>query len=339
MVTNAVRVIQVRKHGDPSVLQQATIFRPIIQPDQVLVKVAFAGVNYFDIVERNGSFPSPPPADGGHARSTPFVPGHEASGEIVEVGPSAQHGFKIGDRVVFLGNDTYAEYVAVNTVNLAKLPDHISLEDGAAFLLQGLTAVGLVRKGYVVQRGDWIVIHAAAGGVGLLATQLARLLGAHVIGTVSTEEKARLAKAAGADHVVLVNNGYESLERKVHELTKGQGVHAVLDSVGQATFESSLRIVRRLGTLVLYGHASGIIPPFLLVRLSGKNVRVTWTDLDNYITTREEFDDLYGELVKFLENNQLKVDIHKIYSFDEVQQAHADLEGRKTTGKLLIKIN
>lgn len=214
----------------------------------------------------------------------------------------------------------------------------IVLLQGAAQLLQGLTAVGLVRKGYMVQKGDWIVIHAAAGGVGLLATQLARLLGAHVIGAVSTDEKAILAKAAGAEHVVLVNNGYEALEKKVQELTNGQGVHAVLDSIGQATFESSLNIVRRLGTLVLYGHASGIIPPFLLVRLSGKNVRVTWTDLDNYIATREEFDELYGELSEHLAKGQLKIDIHKVYSFDEIQQAHLDLEGRKSTGKLLIKI-
>ncbi|KAF9152057.1 NADPH:quinone reductase [Linnemannia schmuckeri] len=322
MVGTTVRAIQVHQHGDAS----------------VLVKVAFSGVNYLDVVERRGSHPSPPPVDGGNSRVTPFIPGHEASGEIVEVGSKAQHGFKVGDRVAFVGYDTYAEYVAVNTINLAKLPDHVSLADGAAFLLQGLTAVGLVRKGYSVQRGDWIVIHAAAGGVGLLATQLARLLGAHVIGTVSTEEKAILAQAAGAEHVVLINNGYEALQKKVNELTNGHGVHAVLDSIGQASFESSLNIVRRLGTLVLYGHASGIIPPFLLVRLSGKNVKVTWTDLDNYMTTREEFEELYGELAEYLAKSQLKVDIHKVYSFDEVLQAHWDLESRKSTGKLLIKI-
>ncbi|KAF9139976.1 NADPH:quinone reductase, partial [Mortierella sp. GBA39] len=262
MVGTSIRAIQVNQHGDASVLKPTTIPRPTYQPDQVLVKVAFSGVNYLDVIEREGSHPSPPPVDGGRSRAIPFIPGHEASGEIVEVGFEAQHGFKVGDRVAFLGVDTYAEYVAVNTVNLARIPDHVSLADGAARLLQGLTAVGLIRKGYTVQKGDWVVIHAAAGG--LLATQLAHILGAHVIGTVSTEEKAILAKAAGAEHVVLINNGYEALEKKVHELTNGQGVHAVLDSIGQATFESSLNVVRRLGTLVLYGHASGIIPPFLL---------------------------------------------------------------------------
>ncbi|KAF8949025.1 NADPH:quinone reductase [Haplosporangium gracile] len=202
---------------------------------------------------------------------------------------------------------------------------------------RGLAAVGLVRKGYSVQRSNWIVIHAAAGGVGLLATQLVRILGTHIIGTVSTEEKTILAKAAGAEHVVPINNGYEALEKKINEFTNGQGVHAAWDSIGKALFEFSLNIVRRLGTLVLYGHASGIILPFLLIRLADKNVKVTWADLEKYITTREEFDELYGELAEYLAKGQLKVDIHKVYSFDEAQQAHLDLEGRKSTGKLLIK--
>jgi NADPH2:quinone reductase len=201
-----------------------------------------------------------------------------------------------------------------------------------------LTAVGLVRKSYAIQKGDWIVIHAAAGGVGLLLTQLGHLLGAHVIGTVSTEEKAVLARANGAEHVVLVNNGYEALEKKVHELTNGQGVHAVFDSVGQATFESSLNIVRRSGTLVLFGSASGAIPPFDVVRLAGKNVKLTWAILYNFIPTREEFDELYRDSVEYLEKGQLKVAIHKVYPIEDVKQAHLDLEGRKTTGKLLLKI-
>ncbi|KAF9089355.1 NADPH:quinone reductase [Mortierella sp. AD031] len=329
MVNTSARVIRVAEHGDVSVLQPTTVPRPVLKTDQVLVKVAYAGINYIDVSERKGTFPTP----------APLIPGREASGVIVEVGPEVQHGFKVGDRVAFLGVSTYAEYVAVNTLNLAKLPDHVSLQDGAAFLLQGLTALGLVRKGYTVQKGDWIVVHAAAGGVGLLTVQLGRLLGAHIIGTVSTEEKAVLARTAGAEHVVLINNGYEALEKKVKELTNGQGVHAVYDSIGQATFESSLNIVRRLGTLVLYGSASGLIPPFLLVRLAGKNVKVTWTDLYNYLTTREEFEKLYGELAGLLANQELKVDIHKVYDFDQVQQAHLDLEGRKTTGKLLLRIN
>ncbi|KAF9129495.1 NADPH:quinone reductase [Mortierella sp. 14UC] len=239
MVAATTRAIQVDQHGDASVLKQAIVPRPTYKPDQVLIKVAYSGVNYLDIIER------------------------KASGEIIEVGSEVQHGFKVGDRAAFIGVDTYAEYVAISTFNLAKLSDSTSLADGAAFLLQGLIAVGLVRQGYAVKRGDWIVIHAAAGGVGLLATQLARLLGAHVIGTVSTDEKAALVKVAGAEHVVLINHGYKALETK--------------------------------------------------------NVKDTWTDLDNYITTRKEFDELHSELAGYLAKGQLKLDIHKVYSFNEVQ--------------------
>ncbi|KAF9910242.1 NADPH:quinone reductase [Linnemannia zychae] len=328
MVNSTARVIRVAEHGDASVLQATTIPRPIPKPTQVLIKVAYAGVNYIDVSERSGKYPTP----------APLIPGREGSGEIVEVGAEAQGRFKVGDRVAFLGTNTYADYVAVDTLHVAKLPEHVSLETGAAFILQGLTAVGLVREGYHIQKGDWIVVHAAAGGVGLLLLQLGRLLGANVIGAVSTEEKAALARANGAHHVVLIKNGYEALEKKVAELTNGQGVHAVYDSVGEATFESSLNIVRRLGTLVLYGSASGQIPPFSVVRLAAKNVRLTWTTLYNYITTHEEFEKLYKESIEFVEKGQLKLAISKVYAFEDVQQAHLDLEGRKTTGKLLIKI-
>ncbi|OAQ22690.1 NAD(P)-binding protein [Linnemannia elongata AG-77] len=327
MVNSTARVIRVTKYGDASALQPTNIPRPIPKPTQVLVKVAYAGVNYVDIYERSGNFPSP----------LPLIPGREGSGEIVEVGSEVQ-GFKVGDRVAFIGKDTYSDYAVVDTVHLAKLPDHVSLETGAAFILQGLTAVGLIRKAYAVQKGDWIVVHAAAGGVGLLLSQLGRLLGAHVIGTVSTEEKAALARANGAEHVVLINNGYEALEKKVRELTNGEGVHAVFDSVGQATFESSLNIVRRLGTLVLFGNASGEVPPLNLMRLSSKNVKVTWAAVYNYITTPEDFNELVEDTLEYLEKGQLKIAIHKVYPVEDVQQAHLDLEGRKTTGKLLLKI-
>ncbi|KAK3848584.1 MAG: hypothetical protein J3R72DRAFT_377699 [Linnemannia gamsii] len=328
MVNSTARVIRVAEHGDASALQATNIPRPVPNPTQVLVKVAYAGVNYIDVSERSGKYPTP----------APLIPGREGSGEIVEVGSEVQGGFKVGDKVAFLGQNTYADFVAVDTIHLAKLPDHVSLETGAAFILQGLTAVGLVRKGYNVQKGDWIVVHAAAGGVGLLLSQLGRLLGAHVIGTVSTEEKAAIARANGAEHVVVINKGYETLEKKVNELTNGQGVHAVFDSVGEATFESSLNVVRRLGTLVLFGSASGQVPPLNVIRLAGKNVKLTWTTLYNYITTREEFEELYNESIEFVEKGQLKVEISKVYAFEDVQQVHLDLEGRKTTGKLLIKI-
>ncbi|KAG0295405.1 NADPH:quinone reductase [Linnemannia gamsii] len=327
MVNSKARVIRVPEYGDVSVLKPATVTRPSPTPTQVLAKVAFAGVNNIDLAERSGNYPTP----------APFIPGREGSGEIVEVGAEVQ-GFKVGDRVAFLGQSTYSDYAAVDATHVAKLPDHISLETGAAFMLQGMTATGLVTRSYAVQKGDWIVVHAAAGGVGLLLTQLGHLLGAHVIGTVSTEEKAVIARANGAEHVVIISSGYEALEKSVSELTNGQGAHAVFDSVGQATFDSSLNIVRRMGTLVLFGNASGMIPPTSFMVLSGKNVKLTWSTIFNFITTRKEFEALYGEAVSYLERGQLKVAIHKVYAIEDVQQAHLDLEGRKTTGKLFLKI-
>ncbi|KAG0219183.1 NADPH:quinone reductase [Mortierella sp. NVP41] len=329
MVNSIARAIRVEEYGDVSVLKSTTIPRPIIRPDQALVKVAYAGINYGDLGQRSGSYPLP----------LPFTLGGEGSGEIVEVGSEIQHGFKVGDRVTFLARGAYADYVAVDTLLLGKLPDGVSLEVGAAFLVQGLTGVALVEKSYAIQRGDWVVVHAAAGGTGLVLTQLAHRLGAHVIGTVSTEEKAAIARANGAEHVVLINNGYKVFEQKVKELTNGQGVHAVYDSIGQATFESSLNIVRRLGTLVLYGNTSGHVPPLEVYRLAGKNVKLVWTSIYSHLTTREEFDELYDKTLEQLEKDQLKFQISKIYAYDEVKQAHLDLEGRKTTGKLLLKIN
>ncbi|KAG0275018.1 NADPH:quinone reductase, partial [Linnemannia gamsii] len=204
---------------------------------------------------------------------------------------------------------------------------------GAAFLAQGLTAVALIEQAYAVKKDDWVVIHAAAGGV---------VTGANVIGIVSSDEKAALVRANGADHVVVIpaheSGSYEALEKKVKELTNGQGVHVVYDSIGQATFESSLEIVRRLGTLVLFGSTSGDIPPQSLIRLAGKNLKLTWVSLLHYTTTFEEFNGLYQKTLGLLDEGALKVQISKVYEFDDARQAHLDLEGRKSTGKLLLKV-
>ncbi|KAF8945042.1 NADPH:quinone reductase [Haplosporangium gracile] len=211
-----------------------TIPRSIPKSTQVLVKIAYAGVNYIDIYERPGKL----------SHLYLLIPGREGSREVAEVGSEVQ-GVKIGDRVAFMGQSTYSDYAVIDTPG--------------------------------------------------------RLLGAHVIGTVSTEEKAALARAYGAEHIVLINNGYEALEKKVCELANGEGVHAVFDSVGQATFESSSNIVRRLGTLMLFGSVSGVIPLLNLVRLASKNVKVTWTTVYNYIMTREEFDELIGDALEHSE--------------------------------------
>ncbi|KAG9070571.1 NADPH:quinone reductase [Linnemannia hyalina] len=338
MVNATSRVIRVETHGPASVLTSTTVPRPTPNPTQVLVKVVFAGINFIDVAERNGAFPTP----------VPFVPGREGAGEIVEVGSEVQHGFKVGDRVAFLGLATYADYVAVDTDKLAKLPDSVSYEEGTALTIQGLTALSLATRSYPIQKDDFIVIHAAAGGVGLILSQIAsRRLGATVIGTVSTPEKAALATANGTHHVVVIpsspapgtKNAYEPLETLVASLTNGKGVHAVFDAVGNATFEADLAIARRHSTIVLYGFASGPIPDFNLRRLTPKNLSVTHVSLYNYINTFEEFDELFKEGLELLKgDDKVKLEVSKIYEFEEIHQAHLDLEGRKSTGKLLLKV-
>ncbi|KAK3848651.1 MAG: putative quinone oxidoreductase [Linnemannia gamsii] len=309
MVNSVTRAIRVEEYGDASVLKFTTIPCPIPQSNQVLVKISYAGINFGDVGQRSGFYPTP----------VSFTAGGEGSGVIVELGPGVEHGFQVGDRVSFLAYGSYTDSVAVDTGRLGKLPDHVSFELGAAFLAQGLTAVALIEQAYA----------------------LARRLGAHVIGTVSTLEKADLAKANGAEHVVVIphNSGYESLEKKAQELTNCQGVHAVYDSIGQSTFESTFNIVRRLGTLVLFGSTSGDIPPQSLTRLAVKSLKLTWVSILHYTTTFEEFDALFQKTLVLLDDGALKVQVSKVYEYEDAKQAHLDLEGRKTTGKLLLKIN
>ncbi|KAG0290012.1 NADPH:quinone reductase [Linnemannia gamsii] len=327
-MSSTSHAVQIPKHGDSSVLAYVPVPKPTPKPDQVLVKVAYAGVNFIDTYQRSGLYP----------QTLPFIVGREGSGEIVEVGPEVKGEFKVGDRVAFMGPGSYAEYDAVSTVSLAKLPDAISLEQGAALLLQGLTAWSLVRQAYKVEKGDWVLIHAAAGGVGLLLCQMCKLLGANVIGTTSSEAKAQLAKANGADYVINYSNGYDELVAKVNELTGSKGVHVVLDGVGASTFDVSLKAVRRLGTVISFGNASGAVPPVNIMRLAEKNIRLMRTTLFQYITTREEFDALSSELLGLVAEGKLQFAIHKVYPIQDVKQAHDDLEGRKTTGKLVLKL-
>ncbi|KAH7048044.1 hypothetical protein BKA57DRAFT_394651 [Linnemannia elongata] len=327
-MSSTIHAVQIPKHGDSSVLAYVPVPKPTPKPDQVLVKVAYAGVNFIDTYQRSGLYP----------QTLPFIVGREGSGEIVEVGPEAKGNFKVGDRVAFMGPGSYAEYDAVSTLSVAKLPDAVSLEQGAALLLQGLTAWSLVRQAYKVEKGDWVLIHAAAGGVGLLLCQMCKLLGANVIGTTSSEAKAQLAKANGADYVVDYSKGYDELVTKVNELTGNKGVQVVFDGVGASTFDVSLKVVRRLGTVISFGNASGAVPPVNIMRLAEKNIRLMRTTLFQYITTREEFEALSSELLGLVAEGKLQFAIHKVYPIQDVKQAHDDLEGRKTTGKLVLKL-
>ncbi|KAF9430451.1 NADPH:quinone reductase [Podila epigama] len=328
MSTSTIHAVQIPKHGDSSVLAYVPIPKPSPKPDQILIKVHYAGINFIDTYQRSGLYP----------QTMPFVLGREGSGEVVEVGPEAKGGFKVGDRVAFMAPGSYAEYAAVPTLSVAKLPDAVSYEKGAALLLQGLTAWTLARQAYKIEKGDWVLIHAAAGGMGLLLCQIAKHLGAHVIGTTSTEAKAELARKNGADHVINYSDGYDPVVAKVLELTGGKGVHVVYDGVGAATFDASLKAVRRLGTVISFGNSSGSVPPVNIMRLAEKNIRLMRTTLFQYLTTREEFETLSSELLQLVADNKIQFAIHKVYPIQDVRQAHDDLESRKTTGKLLLKL-
>jgi NADPH2:quinone reductase len=253
----------------------------------------------------------------------------------VEVGSNVKD-FKVGDRVVHLGGSAYAEYSNVSATSAEKLSDKVSYEEGAAIGIQALTAWTMVRDGYPVKKGDTILVHAAAGGVGLLLCQMARHLGATVIGTVSTDEKAELARKNGAHHTIVYTR--EDVVERVNEITNGLGCHAVLDGVGKSTFEASLKATRRLGTLISFGNASGAVPPISIACLAPKNIKLMRPQLFAYLATREESQKWWSEVFDLLSEKVIDLHIHKIYDLKDAKQAHIDIESRKTTGKLLIKL-
>jgi len=243
---------------------------------------------------------------------------------------------KPGDRVAYTGvRGGYAEYAAVPAERLILIPDQVDFKDAAAAMLQGMTAHYLSHSTYPIQRGDAVLIHAAAGGVGLLLVQMAKRLGARVIGTAGNEDKAKLARAAGADEVILYNE--QDFETETKRLTDGAGVHVVYDGVGKSTFEKDLNVLRLRGHLVLFGGSSGAVPPFDLIQLSQKgSLYLTRPSLHHYIHTRAELEEHAGDVMKMITAGELKLRIHATYPLAEAQQAHRDLEGRKTTGKLLL---
>lgn len=279
---------------------------------------------------RSGLYPAP---------HFPLRLGREAAGKILSIGPNPSsavyHGLKEGDRVVYLHTDTYAQVTAAPAAKAIKIPEGISSQDAAAALLQGLTALTMMRESYEVKKGDWILVHAAAGGVGLWFCQLLSSIGAHTIATASTQEKLDLAKANGAE--ILINYSSEDVKAKVMEVTGGKGCAAVFDGVGKSTFDLSLDCLARKGTLASYGNASGAVPPFTIARLGGKNAKLLRPTLFNYIDTREEFEHYVNELFEFIKNNKLEVRVHEVYPLSEAKRAQDDLESRKTTGKLLLK--
>jgi len=320
-----MKAIQVKHTGGPEVLEVVELSAPEAKGNEAVVKIAVAGVNFIDVYYREGRYKA----------VLPFVPGQEAAGEVVAVGPDVTQ-VKVGDRVAYtMVMGSYAEYAAVTADRLVKIPEGVSYQQAAAVMLQGSTAHYLSHDTYALKRGETALVHAAAGGVGLLLVQMARDIGARVIGTTSTEEKARLAREAGAQDVILYTQ--QDFETETRRLTSGHGVDVVYDSVGKTTFEKGLNILRPRGYMVLFGGSSGAVPPFDLIQLSQKgSLYVTRPTLAHYIASREDLNRRARDLFAMILSGKLKLRIEHTYPLKGAAQAHRDLESRKTTGKLLL---
>lgn len=320
-----MKAIQVAEVGGPEVLTLVDLPVPDPKPNEALVQIKAAGVNFIDVYFREGRYPAP----------LPFINGQEAAGLVVAVGADVTT-LRLGDRVAYAGVlGSYAEYAAVPAERLVKIPDELDFNQAAAAMLQGMTAHYLTHSTYPVRSGDTVLIHAAAGGVGLLLVEMARNLGARVIGTAGSEEKAQLARDAGADEVIDYTK--QDFETETRRLTEGQGVHVVYDGVGKDTFAKDLNVLRSRGYLVLFGGASGAVPPFDVLELTKHgSLFLTRPSLQHYIATRVELEQRSNDVLQMIVRGDLKLRIHKTYPLEEAQQAHRDLEGRKTTGKLLL---
>lgn len=320
-----MKAIQVQKTGGPEVLTLVDVPVPKPKPNEAIVKIAASGVNFIDVYFREGRYPAP----------LPFVDGQEGAGTVTEAGSDVKT-LKPGDHVAYsnvLGS--YAEYAAVPAEKLVKVPSGISDEQAAAAMLQGMTAHYLVYSTYALKKGETALIHAAAGGVGLLLVQMAKNIGARVIGTAGTDEKAKLAKDAGADEMIVYTK--QDFEAETKRLTENKGVHVIYDGVGKSTFEQDLNLLRPRGYLVLFGGSSGAVPPFDPIKLAQKgSLFLTRPSLMHYVLTREELEHRAGDVLGWIAAGKLKLCIAHKYKLEEAQQAHKDLEGRKTTGKILL---
>jgi len=320
-----MRAIEITQTGGPEVMVLRELPTPEPGPGQALMQIEACGVNFVDVYQREGRYAVP----------LPFVPGQEAAGTVIAVGPDVT-AVKVGDRVAWCHvMGTYAEFAVAPISKLIAIPDSITTKQAAGAMLQGMTAHYLAHSTYAIQSGDTVLIHAGAGGVGLLLIQMAKRLGARVLTTVSTEEKAALARHAGGDEVILYTQ--EDFAAKVRELTGGKGVPVVYDSVGKTTFDGSLACLRTRGMMVLYGGSSGAVPPFDLIQLSTKgSLFVTRPTMKDYTATREELEQRAGDVLKWVAEDSLKLRLEHSYPLAEAAQAHRDLEGRKTTGKVLL---
>jgi len=321
-----MHLIQVTQTGGPDVLTRTDLPIPTPGPGEVLIRLTAIGVNYIDTYHRSGLYALP----------LPFTPGTEGAGVVEQPGVGVTS-VSAGQRVAYYTTQpgSYAEYAVVPADRLVPIPDGITDQQAAAVLLQGMTAQYLAYTTYPIRPGDTVLIHAGAGGVGLLLTQLARMRGARVITTVSTSEKAELSRQNGADEVILYTQ--TDFADEVKKLTGGQGVHAVYDSVGKSTFDGSLNSLRPLGTMVSFGNASGPVPPFAPALLAAKgSIMFTRPTLGHYTLTQAALFERAGMVFNWVASGQLRVSVQEPYKLADAAQAHRDLESRATTGKLLL---
>ena len=320
-----MKAIQIKSPGGPEAMELVDLPVPQPKPNEAILKLGAAGVNFIDVYQREGRYKVP----------LPFIAGQEGAGAVTAVGAEVKS-VKVGDRVAWSSvQGGYAEYAAIPADKLVKIPQGVSDQQAGAAMLQGMTAHYLCYGVYPVKRGDVVLVHAAAGGVGLLLTQMCRNLGARVIGTVSTEEKAKLAREAGADEIIFYTQ--TDFEAETKRLTDGKGVNVVYDSVGKTTFEKGLNILKPRGMMALFGGSSGAVPAFDPILLSAKgSLFLTRPTLGHYTATREELESRAEAVFGMIAAGKLKLRIEHTYPLANAQQAHRDLESRKTTGKLLL---
>ena len=320
-----MKIIQITQPGGPDQMQLVEAPIPAPGPNQALVRVAAAGVNFIDVYFRIGLYKA----------EAPFTPGNEGAGTIEAVGPGVTD-FAVGDRVAWgMYRGSYTQYAAVPVSSLVKLPDGVDFQTGAAAMLQGMTAHYLSHSSFPLKQGDKCLIHAAAGGAGRLLVQMAKMRGATVIGTCGTDEKAAIAKAAGADETIVYTR--QDFAEEVKKLTGGKGVDVVYDSVGQSTFLKGLDIIRPRGTMVLFGQSSGAVAPIdpSILNVKG-SLFMTRPSLAHHCLTREELNWRAGDVLGWIAAGKLELRIEKTYPLAEAPQAHRDLEGRSMAGKLLL---
>ena len=319
--------VQVVETGGPENMQVVDVPTPVPGPGQALVRIAASGVNFIDVYYRTGLYKA----------DLPVALGSEAAGTVEAVAPGVTE-VAPGDRVAYaMARGSYAEYAVVSAAQLVKLPAHLDFPTAAAAMLQGMTAHYLTHSTFALKSGDTCLVHAAAGGAGGLIVQLAKMLGARVFGTVSTQAKAEIARSHGADEVILYTE--QDFESEVKRLTAGRGVDVVYDSVGKTTFDKSLNCLRPRGLLALFGQSSGPVPPFDPGILNARgSLFLTRPSLGYYVSTRQELLWRAGDVLGWLDSGKLKLRIHHTYPLADAAAAHRDLESRKTAGKLMLSV-